>query len=278
MGFFTKLQGYFFEDEEEEEEHEEEHEEQLATKVDVPKSKPVEIKHTEITVTPIELEEEPTEEVEVKVEVKEEPVIENKFTQNFFEDEEEDHEEEIRPLYPEKKEKTYQETVNKQPYSTTTTTYYESKETKTFTPSPIISPVFGILDKNYTKEEVVTKKKEIKITSYNSKPDLDEIRSRAYGDRINDEATPSSKELNRSARIENEKNTYKEIEPEKKIYDTKSDKPELTGISLAEADEYYRDLGLAYGEDYKDKSKEASKKKNEDNLFDLIESMYDKED
>ena len=34
----------------------------------------------------------------------------------------------------------------------------ESKKESTFKPSPVISPVYGILDKNYRKEEVVTKK------------------------------------------------------------------------------------------------------------------------
>lgn len=33
---------------------------------------------------------------------------------------------------------------------------------KTFTPSPIISPVYGILDKNYTKEDIVDKKDGLK--------------------------------------------------------------------------------------------------------------------
>ena len=53
-------------------------------------------------------------------------------------------------------------------------------------------------------------------------------------------------------------------------------------------DEYYSDLGLAYNTDYKDISKEINdgkvsvhkekEDKLEDNLFDLIESMYDKEE
>lgn len=56
----------------------------------------------------------------------------------------------------------------------------EEKEThKTFTPSPIISPVYGVLNENYKKEDIVTKK-EIKIDS--SEPlDLDSVRRKAYG-------------------------------------------------------------------------------------------------
>ena len=72
----------------------------------------------------------------------------------------------------------------------------------------------------------------------------------------------------------------------------KDEKPSIEKVTLGEADEYFRDLGLAYNTDYKDISKDISdgkipddsKKKEkkeetlEDNLFDLIESMYDKED
>ena len=40
---------------------------------------------------------------------------------------------------------------------------YERKvveDRKVFRPSPIISPVYGVLDKNYRKEEIVDKNKE----------------------------------------------------------------------------------------------------------------------
>ena len=55
-------------------------------------------------------------------------------------------------------------------------------------------------------------------------------------------------------------------------------------MTLEDADEYYKDLGLAYNEDYSDNVNDSDTKvtkkesKLEDNLFDLIESMYDKED
>ena len=66
----------------------------------------------------------------------------------------------------------------------------------------------------------------------------------------------------------------------------KKEKPSIEKVTIGEADEYFNDLGLAYNTDYKDVSKEISdgkiqEKKTtkegtlEDNLFDLIESMYD---
>jgi hypothetical protein len=48
--------------------------------------------------------------------------------------------------------------------------------TKPFTPTPIISPVYGILDQNYTKDDVIIKT-DIGVKS----PDLDEVRRKAYG-------------------------------------------------------------------------------------------------
>ena len=84
-----------------------------------------------------------------------------------------------RELYHGKKELSYVESVRKPTY-TYTKSYYEEKETKGFKPSPIISPIYGILDKNYKKEEVVTKK-EMRITSGRTNFDLDSVRNKAFG-------------------------------------------------------------------------------------------------
>lgn len=56
----------------------------------------------------------------------------------------------------------------------------KKEEKKYFKPSPIISPVYGILDKNYTKEDITTK--DVPRTSYRSdKITVDDIRNKAYG-------------------------------------------------------------------------------------------------
>jgi len=54
-------------------------------------------------------------------------------------------------------------------------------EKKNFKPTPIISPVYGILDKNYQKEDIRTKDSKPR-TYYNPKEaTVDEIRNKAYG-------------------------------------------------------------------------------------------------
>lgn len=54
------------------------------------------------------------------------------------------------------------------------------EEKKVFKPTPIISPIYGILDKNYHKEDIVSKKKETEYTSV-TPSSIDTIRNKAYG-------------------------------------------------------------------------------------------------
>ena len=54
------------------------------------------------------------------------------------------------------------------------------EDKKMFKPSPIISPVYGVLDKNYSKEEVVSKKVTIERPT-NSNMSVDDVRRKAYG-------------------------------------------------------------------------------------------------
>ena len=53
-----------------------------------------------------------------------------------------------------------------------------NKGKKPFTPSPVISPVYGILDKNYSKEDIVDKRTDRKNLKKDS---LDIVRNKAYG-------------------------------------------------------------------------------------------------
>ncbi len=281
MSFLDKLKNVFFEEEEIEEEQEQET--KLARKIEIPKKKPPVVEE-KINISSEE-EQEPIE-VKAPETVKKEPIKEEPVNNLSYMFEEEDFVFDEKPkamsreyvrdysekkeLYPEKKTESYTEFVKKDNNYGYTKTYYESKETKIFKPSPIISPIYGILDKNYKKEEVITRK-EIKITSNREKLDLDSVRNKAFGEPKKDEKTLPAKDI--------------DAIKDDKIYDVNVNKPSVKGVTLEDADEYYRDLGLAYNVDYSDKVKDNTtmtrSKKNdkiEDNLFDLIESMYDKED
>lgn len=82
----------------------------------------------------------------------------------------------------EKRVDTHRETY-KEPYKEAYGKKAETAETKkTFKPTPIISPVYGILDKNYYKEDIVVTP--ISRNNYydSSKPiTIDDVRKKAYG-------------------------------------------------------------------------------------------------
>lgn len=56
----------------------------------------------------------------------------------------------------------------------------EIEEKKVFKPTPIISPVYGILDKNYHKEDIVSRTDNPPIKE-SLEPSIDSIRNKAYG-------------------------------------------------------------------------------------------------
>lgn len=188
---------------------------------------------------------------------------------------------------------------------------YEKKEERTgFKPSPIISPIYGVLDKNYKKEDV-KEKRNVHISSYSRENiDVDDVRKKAYGD---NSITPKSE------KVKNEPVVLEEEEEDSNLLvDLSKDesKPSIKEVTMGDAMEYFDDLGLEYNVDYKDASKEKAvmrrskdsyddkpelfaiddkediKKdnvvekepvvnnstidvENDDNLFDLIDSMYD---
>lgn len=185
---------------------------------------------------------------------------------------------------------------------------YEKKETKTgFKPSPIISPIYGILDKNYKKEEIVPKK-EVRLTSYNKEHmSVDDVRRKAYGslddDIVADIEGHTTRVEMHEERLPDEDNLLVDLSGD-------DEKPSVSEITMGDAEEYFRDLGLEYNIDYKDSSKEKAtgrrvtedydekekvsttkeleKEKvststessvpTDDNLFDLIDSMYEDEE
>ena len=169
---------------------------------------------------------------------------------------------------------------------------YERKvveDRKIFRPSPIISPVYGVLDKNYRKEEIVDKNKEERVRKKRS-DSLDDIRNKAYGTLSEEDVDNIDREL-------------RQTESDKEVVDLSKDgnKPEVNEVTVGDAEEYFNDLGLEYNVDYVDSStdkasnveerkekevdvevndslKEDVKDEEDDNLFDLIDSMYEEKE
>lgn len=60
----------------------------------------------------------------------------------------------------------------------------EKKPERIFKPSPVISPVYGVLDKNYTKEEIIERQESNKSFNRVTEPkemNYDAVRRKAYG-------------------------------------------------------------------------------------------------
>lgn len=171
-----------------------------------------EVRHIEVA-PPTRAEREPIVE-----EVKEEPKKEEKFV--FFSDDDFKDLEKPKREEPVIKEevKSYRSSFNqvtedKKPYNGATFSHVVD-EKKPFKPSPIISPVYGVLDKNYSKDEVVTKPV-VSRTYENKKISVDDIRNKAYGtveDEIKDELLGNFKYEKEEETIINDIDIFEELD------------------------------------------------------------------
>lgn len=181
-----------------------------------------------------------------------------------------------------KKDERNKKEVNAKPkesISKETKTYNESEskeEKKIFKPTPIISPVYGILDKNYHKEDIVSRV-EPKKEKENVEPTIDTIRNKAYGtleDELENTLFGSNSILfkNNFKDTEDEEKIKENIEIDELNEDVLSDLTDDIGKELDELlvkKEKYSD------EDLEEKVKENIKKDgnlNEEDLLGFIDS------
>ena len=146
---------------------------------------------------------------------------------------------------------------------------YERKEEKTyFKPSPIISPIYGILDKNYKKEDV-REKKDIRLTTYTrSNVSVDDIRNKAYGE----EKEEVVEEVDTKFEVEeDDDNLLVDLSD-------RDGKPEVKELTMGDALEYFQDLGLEYNVDYVDVSKEKKAAPKVEEKEEVVEKLIVKED
>lgn len=141
---------------------------------------------------------------------------------------------------------------------------YENKDEKTyFKPSPIISPIYGILDKNYKKEDVVPKKS-VRISNYSrSNVNVDDVRNKAFAEK-GEEILEEEEPVKQLEVEEEDDNLLVDLNNER-------EKPEVKEITVGDAMEYFNDLGLEYNVDYVDVSNK--KKKTTDLTDDIKNSM-----
>lgn len=288
MGLFEKIKGLFYDEEE----------------IDVPeeqKKEEISIKSGNIAVMEQNNEKRETvvetREMKQQLKINEQPKIDEidevvserdlvSTTQNFkfpiiFEDEDIAQIEKKEPvkkkeenLEPKKSDTKYQKPVLDRKVIDEVV-----KKPKKFQPTPIISPIYGILDKNYdqkssTKNSSTTYKKDNEMEL-----NFDTIRQKAYGtlaDDLENEMTKSEATIDA---IENKIDNI--LEENNLLSDLEEDNNE---INSSDDNLYnYDDFGVEYKiDDSTEKNQENKKAKKDkeveltEDLFNLIDSMYDK--
>lgn len=188
---------------------------------------------------------------------------------------------------------TRTETVIKPTISSSAYGIKKEEIKKNFKPTPIISPIYGVLDKNYKKEEISPKKKISTIYSQFDKVDVDDIRNKAYGT-LEDEL---EKNLSRDAIIFNDEidikidddkeiteyeeqplDIFKELEKKDALDDLLDSYQNVNDKNEESSDEKDRLVEDALNKDYDNYEEElnASYKEdiNDSDLFNLIDTMY----
>ncbi len=133
--------------------------------------------------------------------------------------------------------------------------YEKKKEKEVFKPSPIISPIYGIVSEKSNLEKDIRPDIRLTTSISHDKMDLDEIRRKAFGEPT-DNTSSDIKENNSG----NEDGGL--------LLDLSDDSktPEVNSITMGDAEEYFQDLGLEYNEDYIDASKSTTRVEKNANL------------
>lgn len=332
MGFLEKLKNTFFEEEYVEVEEKPKEKKKENKKVEVPL--PKEEVEVAMKVEPVKKEEVAPPRVKKEETFIEEEKVERRTEKfHYFDDDDFlDFEEDVyqKPVTPPKSAPASKPSLDTPKLydnpaygakktsvsSSSSTPYGKAKDTKsTFRPTPIISPIYGILDKNYTKEEVIEKREIKPSSSYVSRKnaDLDSVREKAFGSMMSDFDLVRPGEEPVVA-----EEAYVEEEAEDNLLFDMTDvskTPSVDKVTLQDAEEYFQDLGLEYNVDYKDaklekvtgrrvsktpkldeieeedisheeeiifpmeeEKKSRTDQSLEDNLFDLIDSMYEEKE
>lgn len=250
------------------------------------------------TTTRVQKEEEPEKVVEKKVEEPKE-IAKNPVPKYFDDSDFEMFDERKNPdIVKQEYKYTRTETVIKPSSSPYGIKKEESK--KNFTPTPIISPVYGVLDKNYKKEEISSKKKSSTIYSQFEKIDVDDIRKKAYGTLEDDLENSLSRDAivfndDIDAKMDDDKEITEYEEQPLDIFNELEKKDALDDLlgnyNLKEEDESYIDESTDDSEslvedelnrdydNYEEELNESYKDDlNDSDLFNLIDSMYPKKD
>ena len=276
MGVFSKLKGIFYDEVEVDDKEEEKIEPKKSNKkeepvFEKPKVEKIDFSDLEDNTSKDDEDSEKSENT-----FSERELFRNERTFNFteFDDDEDD--------LPPRKNILDIEKQNSRLNSATT----EPEQPKVFKPSPIISPIYGILDKDYKKDDIIEKPLEPEENQITSKATTyDTVRRKAYGtleddleDTLNSLNKISTTDINEKSReYDNEKSNDKKAKIEdliNKLEDATDEFDKTTPIG--ELEDKVKLENFDDDDDKEDtEDKTMTDSSLEHDLFNLIDSMYD---
>lgn len=154
-----------------------------------------------------------------------------------------------------------------------------NREEKKFIPTPVISPVYGVLDKNYHKEDIINK--DDKTFKNSEELTIDDLRDKAFGSLEEDLEKTMTNTKSRVAKNEKKEIVLNDLELEMK---QTAEAIDLLDKKYNEFDEIKSDdyspqqLEQLLKNDLDENSEEKKVNTKDDELFDLIDSLYERSD
>ena len=133
----------------------------------------------------------------------------------------------------------------------------EEPKPKKFRPTPVISPVYGVLDKNYTKDEVkVQDENSYEIQRPSRKVDFETVRNKAFGTLTDDlkNVMCENCELYQEVKITKNADRKPQID-NSNLLASMTEEGTAEDISLGDAEDNYFDFGVSYEPPKKEESK-----------------------
>jgi hypothetical protein len=253
MGLFDKVKNLFTEEIEEE-----------------PQPIKKEVRHIEVAPSKPLVEKESIEKKEEPIVSEEKTTREEKFV--FFSDDDFKDLEKPKATIEPKKEIT--KTIEKPLAYKGAVPQTKVEPKKEFKPSPIISPVYGVLNKNYQKEEIKSKKP-TSPRIYRSSLTVDEVRNKAYGtleDEIKDDLLGKTM-VEEEPTVQSDINIFEELDNEV------NEEPVILSRSNDNVDEIFGKLDNKKEEilDELDNKKEEILDEIDSKKEDLLSSDYNEE-
>ena len=288
MSFMNKVKNFFYED------IEEEVEEQEPKKKFNPFKKESKVEEQIVKEEPIDVKQ------EANNDLSERELFKAERTFNFpmdLGDEIFDNEEETKVDIPTRREPVREETYTRSIYHNISREEPKKDEPKKkFRPSPVISPVYGILDKNYTVDDVVDVDKTKEFSLDKRMIEYDAVRSRAYIDKNEEIEKSINNDIFYNLDEEDAPNdelqaeepsviiTYDEIaeapiEEAKEVEFKETEVKEEIPVEEPEEDEDIApDVKIETPKKKGKKVKEEKKEESKEDLFNLIDNMYNEDE